>query len=208
MPQNNLSIVVTAPSGTGKTTVIKELLSQIQEIEFSVSSTTRVKRSEEKEGIDYYFITLDVFKKGIDNHEFIEWAEVHGNFYGTLKKEIDRIKDTGRIPILDVDVQGSKTLKDKIDNAVFILIVPPSLGTLEARLRSRETETEAEIELRLRSAVSELNRYPLFDYIVVNDELSESVLTLKSIIRAEKSKTGRMAGRLKRILEARNDNSI
>ena len=202
MPLSDLSVVITAPSGTGKTTVIRELMYQMDELEFSVSATTRPKRIAEREGVDYYFISKEDFRQGIENDDFLEWAEVHENFYGTPKKEIDRINSVGRIPILDVDVQGSKTLKNKINNAVFILMVPPSLAVLEDRLRKRKSDSEGQIELRLEKAVAEMRSYPMFDYIIINDRLSESVSLIVSIIRTALHKTDKMALELERILEA------
>ncbi|MCL1910672.1 MAG: guanylate kinase [Leptospirales bacterium] len=202
MPLSDLSVVITAPSGTGKTTVIQELMYRMDELEFSVSATTRPKRIAEREGVDYYFISKEDFRQGIENDDFLEWAEVHENFYGTPKKEIDRINGVGRIPILDVDVQGSKTLKNKINNAVFILMVPPSLAVLEDRLRKRKSDSEGQIELRLEKAVAEMRSYPMFDYIIINDRLSESVSLIVSIIRTALHKTDKMALELERILEA------
>jgi len=204
MPRNDLSIVITAPSGTGKTTVIRELMRQMDELEFSVSYTTRPKRPAESDGLDYYFVSKEAFQQGIENDEFFEWAEVHGNFYGTPKKEIDRINDMGHIAVFDVDIQGSKTLKSKISNAIFILLVPPSLAILEDRLRKRNTDSDLQIDLRLEKAVAEMRNYPLFDYIIVNDGLSESVSLIVSIIGAVLHRTDKMALKLERILEAGN----
>ena len=204
MPRNDLSVVISAPSGTGKTTVIREVMQQMEELEFSVSYTTRPKRSTENNGVDYYFVSKEDFQKGIKNDEFVEWAEVHGNFYGTLKKEIDRINAMGHIPIFDVDIQGSKILKGKIDNAVFILLAPPSLADLENRLRTRNSNSELEIQLRLKKAVEEMRNYLLFDYVIINDKVSESVSLIVSIIRAALHRTDKMALELEKILEVGN----
>ena len=208
MHQNDLSIVISAPSGTGKTTIINEILAQCEDVEFSVSSTTRSRRRGEEEGRNYYFISKEEFLNRIENGEFVEWAEVHGNFYGTLKKEIDRIRSMGKIPIFDVDVQGSRSLRGQVHGAVFIFVIPPSLEILEERLRNRNTDSAGQIELRLKNAISELHQYPLFDYILINDELSEAVLTFKSIIRSESNKSERMSTLVEKILEAHCDNSI
>lgn len=199
---NKLSVVITAPSGAGKTTIIQSLLSQDSDFAFSISSTTRAIRSKEVDGVDYYFLSKADFKERIKNDEFVEWAEVHGNFYGTLKKEIDRIHNEGKIPLFDVDIQGSKSLKGKLDNSVFVLILPPSLKTLEWRLKKRNTETPDQIKLRLKNVVSEIQEYPLFDYVLINDNLLQSVLNLKSIIKAELCRTGRMIPVIEQILEA------
>ena len=202
MQANNLSVVITAPSGAGKTTMIRALLPQAKNIVFSISSTTRPKRPEETEGVDYFFTTKEDFLNKVKNDEFIEWAEVHGNFYGTLKKEIDRIHKEGKIPLFDVDIQGSKSLKDKLANSVFILILPPSLQELENRLKERDTEPPEQIKLRLENAIAEISEYKQFDYVLINDNLPQSVLTFKSIISAELSKTERMTPVVKQILEA------
>ena len=202
MQTNNLSVVITAPSGAGKTTMIRALLPQAKNIVFSISSTTRPKRPEETEGVDYFFTTKEDFLNKVKNDEFIEWAEVHGNFYGTLKKEIDRIHEEGKIPLFDVDIQGSKSLKDKLANSVFILILPPSLQELENRLKERDTEPPEQIKLRLENAIAEISEYKQFDYVLINDNLPQSVLTFKSIISAELSKTERMTPVVKQILEA------
>jgi guanylate kinase len=200
--RNNLSLVITAPSGAGKTTMIRALLSESGEIEFSISSTTRAMREGETNGVDYYFISKEAFISGINNNEFVEWAEVHGNFYGTMKKEIDRIHDAEKIPLFDVDVQGSKSLREKLEDAVFILIVPPSLKILEERLKTRNTESAEQIQLRLTNAACEMSQYSLFDYVLVNDDLTQSMLNFKSIIRAELNKTKRQIAVIEQILEA------
>ncbi|MCL2025500.1 MAG: guanylate kinase [Leptospirales bacterium] len=204
MSRNDLSVIISAPSGTGKTTVIREVMRQVEELAFSISYTTRPKRVAENDGVDYYFVSKEDFQQGIENDEFFEWAEVHGNFYGTLKKEVDRINGMGRIPIFDVDVQGSKILKGKIDNAVFILLAPPSLADLENRLRTRNSNSELEIQLRLKKAVEEMRNYLLFDYVIINDKVSESVSLIVSIIRAALHRTDKMALELEKILEVGN----
>jgi guanylate kinase len=137
MRRNNLSIVISAPSGAEKTTIINELLAQYGELEFSISSTTRPMRAGEAHGKNYYFISEDEFITRRDNDEFFEWAEVHGNFYCTQKKEIDRIRALGKIPIFDVDVQGSRSMKDRFTMPYHHFIIPPSLKILEERLKNR-----------------------------------------------------------------------
>jgi guanylate kinase len=171
MRRNNLSIVISAPSGAGKTTIINELLAQYGELEFSISSTTRPMRNGEIDGKNYFFISEEEFIARRDNDEFFEWAEVHGNFFGTQKKEIDRIRALGKIPIFDVDVQGSRSMKGQVHDAIFIFIIPPSLKILEERLKNRNTDSPEQIALRLKNAVSEMRQYPLFDYIIINDDL-------------------------------------
>lgn len=204
---NSIKIVISAPSGAGKTTLITRLVKEVRGLEFSISTTTRSSRRGEVDGKSYYFISKDEFRKRIKETAFVEWAMVHGNYYGTSKKEIDRITSDGNIPIFDVDVQGSHSLRDKLDNAVFILIVPPSIAELEKRLRLRNTDSESVIQLRLRNAVGELKHYDNFDYIVVNDDLERALDDLKSIIIAEQRRTDRNLELIRRLQEEHIDNT-
>ncbi|MCU0846936.1 MAG: guanylate kinase [Spirochaetes bacterium] len=194
-------LIVSAPSGAGKTSIIRRLLETDDRIGFSVSTTSRPKREGEQEGDSYYYEKPEKFVEMIEKDEFYEWASVHGNYYGTSKKEIDRIKKDGKIPILDVDVQGAGTIKGKTGSSVLVFVIPPSLGILEKRLRSRGTETEAEISLRLKNARIELAEYLKYDYIVINEIIDEAVAQIKSIITAELSKTARTSGKIKIMLE-------
>ncbi len=205
--QKSAKIVISAPSGAGKTTLISRLVDEMGDLEFSISTTTRDPRIGETEGISYYFITKQDFVKKIDEDAFIEWAVVHGNYYGTSKKEIDRITAGGHIPIFDVDVQGSRTLRKKLEDAVFILIVPPSIEELENRLRKRNTDSDSVIRLRLKNAIGELKNHDIFDYIVVNDDLERALSDLKSIITAEKCRTSRNLEIFNRLREAKFDNT-
>ncbi len=184
------SIVISAPSGAGKTTIIRRLLENNAQLAFSVSTTTRPERKGEKAGIHYYHVSRVEFEKMIAEEAFVEWAEVHDNYYGTTKKEIDRIKGKGRIPIFDVDVQGAGSLKEKLSDALFVFIVPPSLQILESRLRSRKTDSDEQIMVRLQNARKELQQHHLFEYIIINDNLDEAVEKCSSIITAEKCKIG------------------
>jgi guanylate kinase len=187
-----MNVVISAPSGSGKTTIINELMLSDPRFEFSLSTTTREMRSGEEEGKDYNYVKPVEFEKMIERGEFLEWAVVHGNYYGTLKKEIDRISGTGNIPIFDVDVQGGLSLKEKLEDAVFIFIIPPSQAALEERLTRRKTESKNSIELRLKNAEEELKSCEIYDYIVVNDDLEHALDRLKSIITAEFCRFDRM----------------
>jgi len=198
---NDFMLIVSAPSGAGKTSIIRRLLETDDRIGFSVSTTSRPMREGEKEGDSYYFVKPEKFVEMTEKNEFYEWASVHGNYYGTSKKEIDRIKKDGKIPILDVDVQGAGTIKGKTGSSVLVFVIPPSLGILEKRLRSRGTETEAEISLRLKNARIELADYRKYDYIVINEIIDDAVARIKSIITAELSKTARTSGKIKTMLE-------
>jgi len=198
---NNLSFVISAPSGAGKTTLINMLLEADDRLGFSVSTTTRPKRTGETDGSSYYFTEETHFRQRIDQCAFIEWAKVHGNYYGTAKKEIDRIRNIGKIPIFDVDVQGARTLQTVLDGAAFIFIVPPSREVLESRLRHRKTDSEEQIQIRLRNAIRELHEFELYDYIVVNDDLDTALNQIRSIMTAEMCKRDRVSDIITGILE-------
>jgi len=174
---------------------------------FSISTTTRKMRPGESHGVNYYFVSKEKFLEMIDNDEFFEWAEVYGNYYGTSKKEIDRILKSGKFPLFDVDVQGSKILRKKLPDAVFIFIIPPSLNILKARLIGRQTESEEELDVRLKNAAKEINEYKNFDYVIVNTVLEESMTKLKAIVEAEICKTKNIEADVKKILEDFNDYS-
>jgi guanylate kinase len=168
------AIIVSAPSGAGKTTIVKHLLSVFPGLEFSVSACSRSKRGKEAEGKDYYFITAAQFREKISREEFIEWQEVYpGSYYGTLKSEMNRIWSDGKTPIFDVDVSGGINLKKYFgDSALAIFIQPPSLQELETRLRHRGTEDEENLRTRLNKVEKELAFAGKFDRIIVNDEFS------------------------------------
>ena len=181
---NNKVIIVSAPSGAGKTTLVKHLLESFPQLEFSISATSRKPRQNEKDGIDYYFISVDEFKKKINNNEFIEWEEVYPNcYYGTLKSEIHRIWEKNKVVLFDVDVKGGINLKKIFNNnAISIFIAPPDLKTLEKRLINRGTETNESIKTRLEKASYEMNFKDKFDYIIINDNLDTAKQEIYSIV--------------------------
>ncbi len=197
---SDISIVVSAPSGTGKTTIIQEVIRDFGAMEFVISTTTRKRRSTETADKFYYFVEEEEFKKGIEAVEFIEWALVHENYYGITQKEIDRIQNTGKIPIFDVDVQGARTLRGKLGNAVFVYIVPPSLEVLLERLRGRGTDSEEQIRIRMKNAVDELKCYHYYDYIIINDTIPEACDCFRSILRAECCRKARIEDAVKKII--------
>jgi guanylate kinase len=158
---------------------------------FSVSTTTRSPREGEKDGINYYFKDRKDFEKMIENDEFLEWAEVHGNLYGTSKKEVDRIHAAEKIPLFDIDVQGAKNIREKIAG-VFVFIVPPSMEELERRLLSRSTDSQETIKLRIKNASVELAYAGIYDYVIVNDSLETAESDFFSVMRAEEIRTSRM----------------
>jgi guanylate kinase len=168
---------------------------------FSVSTTTRTRREGEVDGESYYYIDDAAFKTMIDAGEFVEWAKVHTHYYGTTKKEIDRIRAAGKIPVFDVDVQGARNLRENIDDAVLIFILPPSIDSLVERLRQRNTESEEELTIRVSNAIRELREYRNYDYFIINDRLEDAIADAKSVIRAELLKRERMCAKVGAILE-------
>ncbi len=177
MKQGKL-IVFSAPSGSGKTTIVRHLLKQQElDLEFSISATSRAKRGEEAHGKDYYFLSFEDFKKKIKNDEFLEWEEVYrDNFYGTLKTEVERIWAKGKHVIFDIDVSGGLRIKRKFpDETLAIFVKPPSIDELKIRLKKRKTESDDKINMRIAKASAELATAPLFDKIVVNDDLDKAL---------------------------------
>jgi len=193
MAKKGVFFILSAPSGSGKTTLCKRAVEEIEGLKHSVSYTTRMPRPRERDKIDYYFISEKEFQKKIKRGEFIEWAKVHNNYYGTSIKIIKENIDKGIDLILDIDVQGSEQLRKQLKDrdAIFIFILPPSLGTLRARLKERASDSEGEILKRMIDADKELSFYDKYDYILVNRDLDDATHQLKSIIIAERLKTRR-----------------
>jgi guanylate kinase len=181
----NKVLIFSAPSGSGKTTVVRHLLKEFPQLEFSISSTSRKKRPEEIDGKDYYFISLEEFKQRIANGEFIEYEEVYeGRLYGTLKCEAERIWKKGKVIVFDVDVKGGLRLKETYGNqAMSVFIQPPSLQELHKRLTLRQTESAEDIEKRVARADEELSYAKNFDKIVVNDNLQHALLEAEKIVK-------------------------
>lgn len=171
------AILFSAPSGSGKTTIIKQLMRYFDCFEFSISATSRQPRTGERDGIDYYFLSPDTFDARVKNDEFLEWEEVYANTrYGTLKSEIDRICGNGKVIVFDVDVNGGLNIKRFFgDDALAIFVMPPSIEVLEQRLRGRGTESEESIMKRLGRSAKELEESPKFDVTIVNDDLTRAV---------------------------------
>jgi guanylate kinase len=167
---------------------------------FSISYTTRLPRGPEKQGESYHFIARDEFEKRLEQDEFLEWAKVFENYYGTSRLYRDRALKEGRDLLLDIDVQGARQLKERIPDAVSIFILAPSRDILEQRLRARSEDSEAVIERRLRGAAEEIRNYHQYDYVLVNQDLDESVMRLRSIIEAERIRRARMEEHIQPIL--------
>ncbi|MBO3096982.1 guanylate kinase [Gelidibacter sp. DF109] len=178
MPSQGKLIVFSAPSGSGKTTLVRHLLQQEElNLEFSISATSREKRNNETDGKDYYFLDAQAFKNRIKNDEFLEWEEVYrDNFYGTLKTEVKRIWAKGKNVIFDIDVSGGLRIKRKFpDQTIAIFVKPPSIDELKIRLKKRQTESNDKINMRIAKASAELATAPLFDVIVINDDLDKAI---------------------------------
>jgi guanylate kinase len=176
------SIIVSAPSGAGKTTIVHRLMTEIPALAFSISACSRSARPMEQEGKDYYFLGVEGFKKAIENQEFIEWEEVYtDHYYGTLRREVQRLWDEGKVIIFDVDVVGGLNLKALFkEHALSVFIKPPSVEILEKRLRARETESEERIALRIKKSGWELSQAESFDVCILNDDLEKAVLDAKT----------------------------
>jgi guanylate kinase len=183
---NNKIIIITAPSGAGKTTIVKKLLSAMPQLAFSISATTRIARDTEVDGQDYYFLTQEDFHQKIEHHAFAEYEMVYaGKYYGTLKTELQRIWNNNRIPMVDIDVKGALSIKEKYNGAALtIFIAPPTLDALRVRLSERGTETQASLEERLGKARYEMSFSHEFDKIVVNDELERAYAEVKALVQA------------------------
>ncbi len=192
--------IISAPSGSGKSTLVSELRRRIPSLDFSVSYTTRPPRGQERNGEDYFFIEREEFEARIAADEFLEWAEVFGNYYGTHRSELDRAAAEDRDLVLDIDVQGARQLKGKIPAAVSIFILAPSRQELEQRLRARSQDSEPVIERRLREAAEEIRNYSQYDYVLVNREVETSVDTLVSIVKATRTRRDRMESEIHPIL--------
>jgi guanylate kinase len=187
-----LIVVISSPSGTGKTTICHRLIKRHKDFIFSVSATTRPPRKKEKNGIDYYFLTDEQFNRMLKGNEFAEWANVFGYRYGTGKSELGKALKNNRVLLCDVDIQGGMSIKKKYKNAVSIFVIPPSLTELKRRLFKRRTESPSQKKLRLKTAIKELSFWKHYDYIVLNDDLKTATDEVDMIIAAERHKTGRL----------------
>jgi guanylate kinase len=196
MIPRGLLIVVSSPSGAGKTTLCHRLTAEFPNIVFSVSYTTRPRRRGEEEGVDYHFVDRSLFDEMIDRGEFAEWAEVHGNRYGTTTEAVRQALEGGKHVLFDIDYQGARQLKARFErDAVLVFILPPSLEVLEQRLRKRATDAPDAIERRLIKAQDEINvlkQYGLYEYLIVNDDLVSAYDRLRAIYLAAQSKIDRM----------------
>ena len=193
-------IIISSPSGGGKGTLIRELLSRVPNIGYSVSYTTRSPRDGEKDGKDYHFVSEGEFRSREADGEFLESAEVHGNCYGTSLAQATSMTGSGLDVVLEIDVQGAAAVLEKVPDAVSIFILPPSFEVLSARLTARATEGMEDLQLRLRNSQREVSEYTKFKYVVVNDEIETAVAKLASIVIAERQRSVRQNEAIKAIL--------
>jgi guanylate kinase len=189
--EKGVLFVVSAPSGAGKTTIVRRVISQLAGVSLSISCTTRAPRPGEQEGVDYSFITRAEFSALEQAGRFIEWAQVHGDLYGTPQANLERLRQ-GEDLVLEIDTQGAMKIREAFSNAVLIFILPPSLEVLQGRLRSRGGDAEEAIRARLQNAQKELDQMACYDYIVVNEEIEEAAREVASIIIAERCKAARI----------------
>jgi guanylate kinase len=187
-------LILSAPSGVGKTTIARELLARRKDLGYSVSCTTRAPRHGEVDGRDYWFISREEFLARRARDEFAESADVHGHLYGTLRSEVDRVLGAGRHVVMDIDVQGALQFKAAFQDAVMVFVLPPSAEALLRRLRQRRTESPDQLAARLRSAVDELRAVDEYEYVVVNDQIEHAVAQVSAIIDAEMVSRERKAG--------------
>jgi guanylate kinase len=186
--------IISAPSGSGKSTLVNRVREIVPGLKFSISYTTRAPRGDEQNGLEYFFVSHAKFKKMIQQDDFLEYAEVHGNYYGTARSFLRLAEQEGKDLLLDIDVQGAEQIKARTPEAVSIFLLPPNRQELEKRLRTRSLDEEAVIQRRLVTASREIENYGKYDYILVNDRLEESVDLLKSILLAERRKHSGVQG--------------
>jgi guanylate kinase len=195
-------LIISSPSGAGKTTLTRRLLQEFSELRFSVSHTTRQPRANEVDGQDYNFIDESTFRDIIAGNGFAEWAEVHGNLYGTSVAEIELARAAGKIGVLfDVDYQGARQIKEKFPHAIGVFILPPSMEELRRRLDSRGSDDADSRRRRFDNAREEIGHYPFFDYMIVNDELQRALTELRGIVLAEGCRQWRVAAKAESLLQ-------
>ena len=193
--------VVSSPSGGGKGTIIRHVLDCVDNLSYSVSFTTRAPRLSEVDGREYFFVSRETFDEMVAAGEFLEWACVHGNFYGTSKRQIIEETSAGSDIILEVDVQGAASVRQLLMDSVSIFILPPSYEVLRQRLIARGTDSPPELEVRLRNAPQELKQYSTFDYVIINDEIERAAGQLASIIYAERARCMRQEGLVREVIQ-------
>jgi guanylate kinase len=194
--------IISAPSGSGKSTLVHQLLKTVPNLVFSISYTTRQPRPTETNGVDYIFISRKDFEERLSHGEFLEYAEVFGNYYGTNRETFESATHQGKDLVLDIDVQGARQLKVAIPQAISIFVLPPSRDVLEQRLRSRSQDSEEVIQRRLRGAAEEVQNYTQYDFVLINRDIEEASARLATIVKAERLRKARMEEEVRPILQS------
>ncbi len=197
--------IISAPSGSGKTTICRKLVERLEDIELAISYTTRPRKNGERDGKDYHFINDDIFDKMVKLNEFLEYASVYGNRYGTARDAVRSIVSRGRDAILEIDVQGGRKVKEALPEAILIAVFPPDWESLERRLSARGRDSADEIGRRLEAAAREIRDLLTYEYIVVNDDLETAVARIECIIRASRQRADRARGAIERTFMARGE---
>lgn len=193
--------IISSPSGGGKGTLIREVLRTVPNIGYSISFTTRTRREGEEDGKHYHFVSHKEFENLIKQDEFLEYAEVHGNYYGTSRTQVEREISKGSDIILEIDVQGADLVREKLSDSVGVFILPPSFEVLKERLIARQTESNDDLKLRLANSRDEVREYSKFDYVIINDEVAKAVNDLQSVVYAERCKRLRQIEAVENILD-------
>ena len=203
MPSRGRVFIVSAPSGAGKSTLVARLLAEVPDLVFSISYTTRQPRGNERNGVEYFFVTELVFEKMIAEGQFVEYAKVFGHYYGTARQTLEAALEPGKDLLLDIDTDGASQVKSKLPDAVSIFIMPPSFEALHERLKRRQLDNQETIEKRLRWASDvEVHRFRSYDYVVINEDLRLSLDLMRSIIAAERCRRERMTERVESIIKS------
>ena len=200
MSKNGNLYIISAPSGAGKTSLLKQLVSKISNFSTAISTTTREIRSGEVDGVDYHFVSIEKFLSMVQAGEFLEHAEVFGNFYGTSEKSVRKALEEGQDLVLEIDWQGAQQVRKQLPDAIGIFIVPPSREILAERLKGRAQDDEAVIEKRMAAAIEEISHYNEYDYLVINDVFEEAQMDLENIIKSQRLTLSRQSANYKQLI--------
>jgi len=201
MKREGIILIISAPSGAGKTTLCRSLMERFPSMKESVSYTTRAPRAGEVHGVDYFFVSREEFQRMIDFDAFAEWAEVHGNLYGTALATIDEARKNGVDLVLDIDCQGARRLKEQIERCIYVFILPPSMEELRRRLENRSSDLQQVIDLRIERAAGEIREARWYDYIIINDNFETAFAELSAIVVAQSRRTFRMLGQVAKLFD-------